>query len=226
MEYSKEIRLFYDSCSEHYDQMLEKVRYKVPTWLAKKWEGQVDEVCSVLDLACGNGNIGILLRSLGCQGELTGIDLSPNMVAQCIKSGIYKQVIEGDLKHGCWQTLPSASYDLILAFGVMEFLEDIERILKDIALALSANGTAWISFETGDTDSDTPEELLKLYGFPVYHRTKDELNDLVANSGLVIDKHYQIKEAYYRSYTGKHVPWEVLVLRHLPDELYVTKEAS
>ncbi|KMO28240.1 methyltransferase type 12, partial [Methylobacterium tarhaniae] len=66
----------------------------------------------VLDLGCGTGLMGRAL--CGIAGTLTGIDLSPGMLAEARRTGLYARLQEGDLRDVLSRE-PSGSADLAVA---------------------------------------------------------------------------------------------------------------
>jgi len=98
------------------------------------------EGLDVLDLGCGTGLSGVALRRLA--GRLTGIDLSPRMLARARERGLYDSLIEGDLVQVlAWQV---ASYDLVAAADVFVYIGDLEAVVASVRQALRPGG--WLAF--------------------------------------------------------------------------------
>ena len=104
--------------------------------------GRVPEgsVLNVLDLGCGTGLSGAALRGLARQ--LTGIDLSPRMLARARERGFYDRLIEGDIV----QVLAGqdASFDLVVAADVFVYIGDLEAVLASAGQVLRPGG--WLAF--------------------------------------------------------------------------------
>ena len=103
----------------------------------------------VLDLGCGTGLSGVALRSLARQ--LTGIDLSPRMLARAHERGLYDRLIEGDLV----QVLAGqvASYDLVAAADVFVYIGDLEAVMASVRQALRPAG--WLAFSVESLSAGT-----------------------------------------------------------------------
>ena len=89
---------------------------------------------SVLDVGCGEGAVGRLLRREGAQ-RLTGIEIEP--AAAAAARAVYDEVAEGPVE----QVLPDLSgpFDAILCYDVLEHLVDPAAVLKQLR-GLAADG--------------------------------------------------------------------------------------
>lgn len=89
---------------------------------------------TVADLACGTGRIGSWLAERGVP-TIDGVDLVPEMLQRAREKGIYRQLIEQDMR----QTgLPDNGYDLVINVLSNEhlpqlgpFYREAERLLRD-----------------------------------------------------------------------------------------------
>ena len=91
-----------------------------------------------IDLGCGTGLGGVALRPL--TDALTGVDLSPNMVAAAHSKAIYDRLAVGDIC-GFLGDEPEASADLVLAADVFVYVGDLAAILTQAARVLRPGGT-------------------------------------------------------------------------------------
>ena len=100
----------------------------------------------VLDLGCGTGLSGAALA--GFARRLEGLDLSPRMLAEARKRGIYHALHEADLLD--WLPGRTGAFDLIAAADVLNYLGELAPALAAIAGALAAGGMAAFSVEAGE----------------------------------------------------------------------------
>jgi ubiquinone/menaquinone biosynthesis C-methylase UbiE len=100
----------------------------------------------VLEVGCGSGQMlhDLLQRSY----EVVGVDLSPGMIAasrkllsECLPHASV-QLMVGDIESLCF---PSASFDVVLAAGVIEYLGADERALRELSRVLKPGGTVLLS---------------------------------------------------------------------------------
>ncbi len=95
----------------------------------------------VLDVGCGAGHLAIELAQLGYKVE--AVDRSSSMVemtlANCKSAGLSERV---DVRQLDIHTLdqPSASFELVLAIGVLPWLDSIDEPLRALARVVALNG--------------------------------------------------------------------------------------
>jgi predicted TPR repeat methyltransferase len=102
----------------------------------------------VLDLGCGTGLCGVLLRPLA--GTLAGVDLSPGIVEKARERGIYDSLAVGDLVEAL-RAAPR-SFDLLTAGDVLVYLGDLAPTFEAAAAALRLGGLFVLTVEAGDGD--------------------------------------------------------------------------
>lgn len=101
-----------------------------------------DHAAKIIDLGCGDGGFLRELRRAGYQ-DLAGIDRGPEQVAEAARQG-ETSVRLGDLLEEA-RALPDASYDVIIAFDVIEHLrrEELLDLAEHVRRALRPGGR-WI----------------------------------------------------------------------------------
>jgi predicted TPR repeat methyltransferase len=139
------VQLF-DSVAGDFDQHLnDTLKYRVPQLLAEALArcGGLPAGASVLDLGCGTGLAGALLRPQAAR--LEGVDLSPGMLEQARRRGIYDALACGDIVEHL-EAL-SAPVDLVLAADVFVYLGDLAPVFAASAAALRPGGLFAFSVE-------------------------------------------------------------------------------
>jgi predicted TPR repeat methyltransferase len=122
---------------------------------------------TALDLGCGTGLGGEAFRPL-C-GHLTGVDLSPAMVAQARSKNIYDQLAEGEALGFLREVAAAqARYDLIVAADLFGYLDDIAPVLAAASPLLAPNGLIVFSAETHDGNGVILRDTLR-YAHGVAH---------------------------------------------------------
>ncbi len=114
---------------------------------------QISSQQSVLDLGCGNGELGKQLFIRGHRGPYVGIDSSADLL-DIAKKNLPKQssinLVHGDLTSLSWdQDLPINQFDIILAFAVLHHIpsSDLRRQVIDKIKSLTIPNGRFIHSE-------------------------------------------------------------------------------
>lgn len=90
----------------------------------------------VVDLGCGNGPAGPLLRARFPDRRLTGLDSSPAMLGKAEQTGAYDALTQGDVATWAPETPPA----LIFSNAVLHWLPDHDTLLPGLAGLLAPGG--------------------------------------------------------------------------------------
>ena len=102
---------------------------------------------AVLDLGCGTGLMGAALA--GRCDQLTGVDLSPAMLALAGRRRLYQRLVLDDLADFLGAE-PEASADLCVAADVFIYVGDLAPVLATIARVLRPGGLAAFTVQSHD----------------------------------------------------------------------------
>lgn len=142
------VKALFDQYAGNFDQhLVDVLRYRTPTLLVEALRrhlppGELD----VLDIGCGTGLCGPLLRPLACL--LEGVDLSPQMLERARDTGLYDGLYCGDMV-GYLRVRPSSA-DLIVAADVFVYVGDLKPVFSVARLALRGGGRFAFSVEEHD----------------------------------------------------------------------------
>lgn len=142
------VNMFDKYASTFDDQLRGKLGYAIPELMveaiaATRPEGLLD----VLDMGCGTGLCGPLLRPLAA--TLAGVDLSPAMIDKARERGVYDILETGELVSLLRQA-PPESFDLLTAADVLIYLGDLSPLMEAAQRALRPNGLFAFSVESGE----------------------------------------------------------------------------
>ena len=134
------------------DTLINKLEYKLPSIvnnIIPKLNSDKKTFDRVIDLGCGTGLSGIGLK--GFSGNLTGIDLSENMIAKAKKLNIYDNLVVGDIV----EILNSSKdrYDLLIALDVLIYIGEAKEFFKSVKK--SSNKNAYFIFSVEDKSGDS-----------------------------------------------------------------------
>ena len=96
----------------------------------------------VLDLGCGGGHNGALLKRAGAR-EVVGVERDPRAAAEARRR--LDRVVEADLASLRPEQLGDAPFDAVLASDVLEHLTDAELVLARAVLCLRPGGAVVVS---------------------------------------------------------------------------------
>ena len=146
------VRALFDPYAEDFEQhLVQTLRYRGHALVAEAaLRALADSGRSrfeqVLDLGCGTGLCGRLLAPHA--GRITGIDLSPTMVALAHRSGAYQQVTEAEVL--AWLAANTAPHDLVVAADVFIYIGELDALFADLARTQPPGGLVVATVETGD----------------------------------------------------------------------------
>ena len=150
---AKYARTVFDNFAEHFDaRLVNDLGYRIPQILgASVTRHFTRHNLRTLDLGCGTGLCGLYLKER-C-ARLTGIDLSPAMLAKARARGIYDELTERDVADYL-RTAPSAGFDAIVAADVFIYIGELTQIFADVTRILADGGVFAFSVErtTGSSD--------------------------------------------------------------------------
>jgi predicted TPR repeat methyltransferase len=140
------VQALFDSYADDFDEHLVKVlRYRVPEGLASPLaQLHPQPFTSALDLGCGTGLCGPLVRPL--VQRLVGLDLSPRILDQARVRGVYDELLHGEIVQHLATT--AERHDLVLAADVFIYLGDLEPVFAALARVIPAGGVFCFSAET------------------------------------------------------------------------------
>jgi predicted TPR repeat methyltransferase len=150
-------RLFAQYAGRYDTALTEHLCYRGPAILLEAVErvmgeaGRVPHFDSVLDLGCGTGLAGAAFRSLA--GRITGVDLSPAMIAKAAEKGIYDRTAVAsfaDFLAGA--AAAQERYNLVLAADALVYVNDVAPIVAGIGEILAPGGLLAFTAETHSGD--------------------------------------------------------------------------
>ena len=138
---------YFDAFAEGFDaQLVDALGYDIPEkmCLAVRELAGAGKLYDALDAGCGTGLCGPFLRSIS--RTLTGVDISPRMLEQAQKKGVYDALaceeLISFLRHSPQQ------FDLIVAADLMIYFGDLTPIFAGAAAALRPGGLLASSTES------------------------------------------------------------------------------
>jgi predicted TPR repeat methyltransferase len=200
----------FDQYAPRFDGALEALAYRGPQLLldAVTRARPNARFAAALDLGCGTGLAGAAFRPL--VAHLTGVDLSPGMIARCRVKGIYDRLEAGELAaHLGAERTAQQSYDLIVAADVFAYLYDLAPVVQAVAGVLCPGGIVAFTVETHEDDGVVLGEKLR------YRHGAGHVRAAIAAAGLAL---IELTPATTRTEAGEAVPSLVAVARRRGDD--------
>lgn len=126
------VRELFDQYSEIFDHhLLDILEYHTPTLLRQGFQSVLEKDMrfrNVLDLGCGTGLAGLAFQAMADQ--LTGIDISLQMIRQARAKNIYHILRCGDILSFLDHT--DESYDLFVASDVLVYMGNLSPVFKGV----------------------------------------------------------------------------------------------
>jgi predicted TPR repeat methyltransferase len=173
----------FDQYAGRFDRhLVEVLQYRTPALLADALRRSAlqtaggDPVCDVLDLGCGTGLCGALLRPMA--RTLEGVDLSPRMLERARELGLYDALHCAEMTE--FLRARPASVDLIVAADVLVYAGDLSAVFAAARTALRAGGQLAFSVEA----LEQGEFVLRASGR--YAHSKAYLRGLAAAQGFAV----------------------------------------
>ncbi|MDX2346896.1 MAG: tetratricopeptide repeat protein [Legionella sp.] len=159
----------FDNYALHYEKhMCEALNYKLPQHIAKYLHQNMQDISpSTLDIGCGTGLTGIVLREQS--KHLIGIDLSPKMLFEAEQKNIYDDLIQTDAISFLSQN--KNLFSLIIAADVLPYLGELNTLFKHIKKNIDASGLFIFSTEISKTCDWTLQKTARFAHHPDYIKT-------------------------------------------------------
>ena len=164
---------------------------------------------AALDLGCGTGLAGAAFRPI--VAHLTGVDLSPGMIARCRAKGIYDRLETAELAAFLQaERATRRRYDLVIAADVFAYLYDLAPVVQAVAAVLSPRGILAFTVETRESDSpdDRGGDGVTLGEKLRYRHGAGHVRAAIEAAGLEI---VELAPATTRNEAGEAVPGLVAV---------------
>lgn len=140
----------FDQYAGNFDlHLVDKLRYRGPGLLLKRFTEQLSAGCSaldILDIGCGTGLAGEAFKPLA--GRLEGIDLSQKMLDAARARDIYDRLDRGEILELLQQC--TLRYDLIVAADVLAYFGDLRPLFQAVAAVLHDTGHFVFTVEKGE----------------------------------------------------------------------------
>jgi predicted TPR repeat methyltransferase len=143
------VETLFDGYADVFDEHLQRgLHYDAPQVLVPRMT-QGRRFAQALDLGCGTGSCGPLLRPHAL--KLTGVDLSANMLQKAAAVHVYDVLEQADVVD--FLAASGESYDAVVAADVFGYVGALDEVFRLLALRMRVGGSfAFTVEESGDGD--------------------------------------------------------------------------
>ena len=197
------VEKLFDSYAPEFDEhLLGKLNYQAHRVLCESLALSGRQFASVLDLGCGTGLCGPLLRPLLVpllvplllplsvplsvpplqlpESRLEGVDLSAAMLARARQLGVYDRLVQDDIVRFLQAT--ATRPDLVVAADVFIYVGDLQPVFVALRRVIAAGGVFCFSVEAADDAVD-----FELRPSSRYAQSARYLRELASRHGFVVD---------------------------------------
>ena len=173
------VRTLFDQYAPRFDRALKDLSYAAPRLLCDAVTRHGRRFGSMLDLGCGTGLAGVAFRRH--VDWLVGVDLSPKMIEEARKKGLYDRLAVGDIaQHLAQQRADNTTFHLIIAADVFAYVADFAETCQAVAHVLAPGGLYGFTVETHDGDGAIVGAKMR------YAHSTDFVRAAIAEAGLTL----------------------------------------
>ncbi|MDB5958342.1 tetratricopeptide repeat protein [Ramlibacter sp.] len=141
-------RLF-DGYADGFDQhLVQGLRYDAPAVLMRRVAQQGRSFAQALDLGCGTGLCGPLLRPIA--DRVIGVDLSAQMLEKAAAQRVYDALRQADVVE--FLAASGETYDLVVAADVFVYVGVLAGVFELLAQRMSAGGIFCFTVEESESE--------------------------------------------------------------------------
>lgn len=173
------VKNLFDDYAESFEQQLVgNLNYRTPALMRSAIDRiEARRFAHALDLGCGTGLGGERVRDI--VDEIRGVDLSPKMLQQAERKGIYRSLHAEDIVEFLERSLREyPRYDLVLSADVFVYIGNLAPIFQAVRQAASAGALFVFSVE------DLPQGSYKLLPSGRYSHSAAYIRELAAQHGF------------------------------------------
>lgn len=195
----------FDQFADNFDKhLLGGLRYVSPQILYGLLVGRIRDNLNILDLGCGTGLMGTLLKPHA--SNIVGVDLSSEMLAKAKLTNCYNILIADDIQiylRDC-----SEKFNLITCADVFIYVGDLQDTFKNCASILVDEG--YYCFSVEKTENQSFELSPKTLRFS---HSKNYIQNLASTHGFIVE---EFQEDSIRQENGEDVVGYHFLLKKLP----------
>jgi predicted TPR repeat methyltransferase len=198
----------FDCLAEGFDEALHRIEYRAPALVGQALQRGVGAPrgdLEIMDAGCGTGLLAQHLRPYA--RRLVGVDLSPKMLEQARKRGLYDEAVVAELA-SFLDSSPEA-FDVVASSDTLVYFGDLREVLAAAHRSLSPGGMLLFTLEQAiDEDEGAPGYRLNPAGR--YMHTEPYVRRSLGDAGFEL---IEIEKAHLRREGETYVDGLVVAAR-------------
>lgn len=179
--------LFDDYAADFQSHLVGQLRYQGYEVLLRPLVEAGRRFSAALDLGCGTGLCGPLIRPLAA--AVDGVDLSRAMLEEAAKLGVYRELIHADLLPFLEST--GLTPDLVVAADVFIYVGDLAPVFRSVRRILAPGGSFIFTAEVPSDGRD-----MQLLPSLRYAHSEAYVRRLAEDCGFAVDSAFQAPIRY------------------------------
>jgi predicted TPR repeat methyltransferase len=185
------------------EHLVGNLAYRIPTLMRAAVDRlRKQRFAHVLDLGCGTGLAGVQFKDIA--DTLRGVDLSPNMLRQAERKGIYDHLYTEDVVDFVERSRREfPPYDLVLSADVFIYVGKLERVFAAVRQVMAPGALFIFSVE------DLQQGTFQIRPSGRYAHSAEYIRTLAAHNGFAIThaEHCELRKEH-----GKIIPGNLFVM--------------
>lgn len=171
------VRTLFDQYAPRFDRALADLGYAAPALLREAVTAHGTRFGTMLDLGCGTGLAGAAFRPH--VDWLIGVDLSPKMIEEARRKGLYDKLIVGDIAQFLGEQGPAGAY-VVIAADVFAYVADVAEVCAAVARVLGDGGLFGFTVEMHAGEGAVVGPKMR------YAHSEPFVREAIADAGLTL----------------------------------------
>lgn len=180
------VQALYDNVAGTYLDSIKRTNYIGPQWLLENLQSDFQtNGLKILDLGCANGINIANLSKRNPSIVATGVDISERMIAEAQKTNLYECLYHQSLDAGLTFSEPN-NYQMAIALGCLEFVNDVDFCLTEIARVCTEGSYFYASFQHFEPDNPAAPKRMKSGSITHFAYSTSEILAKLNQAGFLV----------------------------------------
>ena len=136
------VEKLFDVFAQDFDSVLKELNYDSPVFLARNiaefFKENNQKKIQILDIGCGSGLCGCAIKKILSDSQITGVDISQNMLVEAHRKNVYHKLVKGNITD-CFGKIKTL-FDVVVSSDVFTYFGDLDSVFFGVSNALRKGG--------------------------------------------------------------------------------------